>query len=88
MGVEFPRTRVLDHPCGLIGAGHFSRAFALAVKSTLHPEVMRELKNRFDCRGSGRNHGGRGMHSGIPGGSIRWSSEFEYHRSASDARQR
>ena len=63
-------------------------ALALAMKCTLHPEVMRALENRFDCRDSDRNHGGRGLHSGIPGGSIRWSSEFGYHRSASHARQR
>ena len=63
-------------------------ASALAMTGPLHPEVMRALKNRFDCRDSNRNHGGPGRHSGIPGGSIRWSSEFGYHRSASHARQR
>ena len=63
-------------------------AFALAMTSTLHPEVRHALKNHCDSRDSDRTHGGRGRHSGLPGGSIRWSSEFGYHRSAPHARER
>jgi len=78
----------LDHPCGLIGAGQSLVRIPPRNDEYTAPEVMRALKNGFDCRDSDRNHGGRGRHGGIPDGSIRWSWEFGYDRSASHARQR